>query len=170
MTGEAFFSASGCCRKGIMRSADRLCWKAKILFFLPQRRRGEKTTRHLKVSFKSLGPFCRHAPQLFLLRCYVGVARSGGGGLPETVAVRRLPQFSGLGLGLGLWSCDRNRLNRFRAQEKKNSWLFRTPSSSIDLCGLYYFSTISIFIFLEKGGWRDPASGGGVQESRGLGT
>lgn len=36
---------SDCSRKGIMRSADRLCWKAKISFFevaSAETRRGER--------------------------------------------------------------------------------------------------------------------------------
>lgn len=69
--GEAnflFFLPSDCSRKGIMRSADRLCWKAKILSFLSffevasaEKRRDGKTTHCLKVQLKSLEPLCRNA-------------------------------------------------------------------------------------------------------------
>lgn len=41
-----FLLPSDCGRKGIMRSADRLCWKAKIPFFFEvasaKTRRGER--------------------------------------------------------------------------------------------------------------------------------
>lgn len=61
-----FLLPSDCSRKRIMRSADQLCWKAKILFFflklLQRRRRGKGTTRRLKVSFKSSGPFAATHP------------------------------------------------------------------------------------------------------------
>lgn len=99
--GEAdflsFFLPSDCSRKGIMRSADRLCWKAKIPLFLKllwRRREGAENDLAFESAVEVVGAFCRPASQLFPLFRSIGAVRLSDGGVPVTVAVRRLPLIS----------------------------------------------------------------------------